>query len=259
MVFSNVNNISFGLSGSTRMTASFDDRLYEGALQANQAWFQGTVQMRVDSFYNDPLFFPYMDHGDYDVDRVAAGPLPGKFLVGIIGGTTSTNATSSFAHTWKLGLYSLNNGTQLNLFNSASLVISQSGVSRTNSQQDIQALYFGLRYLTFGQSAFSNSTDTYRGQFWAALMVSVAGQSLPHVSWVGQTQANSLGAGIAGISRNTNLSKAFVMIPMYGQRGAVTAAFPTAVVSSNITSNSANLSGFMPGMAHMDNVLSPAN
>lgn len=289
MVFSNSNGISFGMSGSSRITASYNPLAIGGAAIAGAGSFsagtvslsRGTSPFPVEAnFSNSTVLFDYPEPvGGFSngarINNTNSLPFSGlhnlpvffqpfqggpplvgfntdfrfgnwnMLMSGNFGSTnSSTNAGGggSFAYTLKLALYSVVGvtGSQLTLVASNSRVVSTnasgSGVSNFGA---------GVRRVIFSSNSWDVNGPLTRGQYWAALMVSLQQAGDARASFLAETMAPSgkfngnLGAGSVTGAR---------LGPFWGLYTNTTAAFPASVASSHIITSGGNLSyaGILP-------------
>jgi len=212
LVFSNSNNVSFGLNGST-ITATATGGGGGAAFtypyfNPYDAYVQVTGVLGSNSLYFQPFQCP-----NVQFDRIAI-PIYLSY-------TTNFSATLSFY--W--GLYT-RNGSTLSLLTDASTAAgSQLSFSTANS-----SLYHGIRLFTAG------ITDTLtEGQYYAALMsrITTAG-SAQSLSNLVVSQQNSSFSGIFGAASNSTVQYTRGL----GRFSATTSDLPASVALSQIQGNS---------------------
>lgn len=211
IVFSNANNVSFGLNGSTitaTATVSSTPAFTYPYFNPYDAYVQVTGVLGSNSLYFQPFQSP-----NVQFDRLAI-PIYLSY---------TTNFSATFSFYW--GLYT-RNGSTLNLLTDASTVFgSQLSFSTANS-----SLYHGIRLWTAG------ITDTLtEGQYYAAIMsrITTAG-SAQSLSNLVISQQNSSFSGIFGAATNATVQYTRGL----GRYSATTANLPSAVALSEIQGNS---------------------
>lgn len=211
LVFSNANNVSFGLDGSTitaTATVSSTPAFTYPYFNPYDAYVQVTGVLGSNSLYFQPFQCP-----NVQFDRLA--------IPVYLSYTTNFSATLSFY--W--GLYT-RNGSTLNLLTDVSTAAgSQLSFSTANS-----SLYHGIRLFTAG------ITETLtEGQYYAALMsrITTAG-SAQSLSNLVVSQQNSSFSGIFGAASNATVQYTRGL----GRYSATTANLPAAVALSEIQGNS---------------------
>jgi hypothetical protein len=212
LVFSNANNVSFGLNGST-ITATATGGGGGAAFtypyfNPYDAYVQVTGVLGSNSLYFQPFQCP-----NVQFDRIA--------IPVYLSYTTNFSATISFY--W--GLYT-RNGSTLNLLTDVSTAAgSQLSFSTANS-----SLYHGIRLWTAG------ITETLtEGQYYAAIMsrITTAGSAQSFSNLV-VSQQNSSFSGIFGAASNATVQYTRGL----GRYSATTANLPSAVQFSQIQGNS---------------------
>lgn len=212
LVFSNSNNVSFGLNGST-LTATVSNPNTAAAItypyfNPLDAYVQVTGVLGSNSLYFQPFQVP-----NVQFDRIAI-PLYLSY-------TTNFSATFSFY----FGLYTRNAST-LSLLTDASVAFgSQLSFSTANS-----SLYHGIRLWTGG------ITDTItEGQYYAAIMsrITTAG-SAQSLSNIVASQQNSSFSGIFGVASNATNQYTRGL----GRYTATTSDLPISVALSQIQGQS---------------------
>lgn len=212
LVFSNSNNVSFGLNGST-ITATATGGGGGAAFtypyfNPYDAYVQVTGVLGSNSLYFQPFQCP-----NVQFDRIAI-PIYLSY---------TTNFSATFSFYW--GLYT-RNGSTLNLLTDASTAFgSQLSFSTANS-----SLYHGIRLWTAG------ITDTLtEGQYYAAIMsrITTAG-SAQSLSNLVVSQQNSSFSGIFGAATNASVQYTRGL----GRFSATTSDLPAAVQFSQIQGNS---------------------
>lgn len=209
--FSNSPTISFGMNGQT-VTAS-------AAAAPNMSFWEnfhaptGAI-MQVASL-NTPWFFPLTE----------INPVPGAITIDSIGLGVSgaTNTSSVPAHTISLsvGLYKLNNSTQLTMINSFSL----STGTAASVDSAFLSWYAGVRHITMVSSRWSaQPVLTAGGSYWMGIAAATAGSSLALSFMGGGYNAPQNFSGEVGSSFTTR-----PMYPFFGAYSAVSAGLPAAV------------------------------
>lgn len=147
LVFSNSNNISFGLNSST-VTATWDPNIAFSYLNPLDAYNQAVGTFGVGSLFMQPVqFAKYVD-----CDRIA-------FPI-FMSNAANNNSTVALTLSMRFGLYTRSAST-LNLLTNLSTVLTfQSTLSTTNS-----SIYHGIRLWT---TAFSREIS--EGQYYAAIL-----------------------------------------------------------------------------------------
>lgn len=211
IVFSNANNVSFGLNGSTitaTATVSSTPAFTYPYFNPYDAYVQVTGVLGSNSLYFQPFQSP-----NVQFDRLAI-PIYLSY---------TTNFSATFSFYW--GLYT-RNGSTLNLLTNASIAFgSQLSFSTANS-----SIYHGIRLWTAG------ITQTLtEGQYYAALMsrITTAG-SAQSLSNLVVSQQNSSFSGIFGAT--TNATNQYTR--GLGRYSATTSDLPSAVSLSEIQGNS---------------------
>lgn len=212
LVFSNSNNVSFGLNGSTltaTATATAAAAFTYPYFNPYDAYVQATSVLGSNSLYFQPFQCP-----NVQFDRLA---------IPILVTYSTANASATLSFFW--GLYTRSVST-LNLLTDASTSFgSQITFGTSNS-----SLYHGLRLVTAG------ITDTLtEGQYYVGFMsrATTAGASLSFTNIV-ITQANSAYAGIFGAASNATDQYTRGL----GRFSTTTAALPSSVAFSQITGQS---------------------
>jgi hypothetical protein len=212
LVFSNSNNVSFGLNGSTltaTATAAGATAFTYPYFNPYDAYVQVAGVLGSNSLYFQPFQSP-----NVQFDRLAI-PI---FLT-----YSTTNASATLSFYW--GLYTRNAST-LSLLTDVSTVIgNQLTFSATNS-----SLYQGLRLLTGGIT----KTIT-EGQYYVGFMsrVTTAGSSVSFSNIV-ISQQSSAYSGIFGAAANATDQYTRGL----GAYSTTTAALPSSVAFSQITGQS---------------------
>lgn len=213
IVFSNANNVSFGLNGST-ITATATAATAAAFTYPYFNPFDGYVQV-TGVLGSNSLYFQPFQCANVQFDRLAI-PI---YL------SHSTNSTFAATLSFYWGLYT-RNGSTLNLLTDVSTAFgSQLSFSSTNS-----SLYHGIRLWTAGIT----KTLT-EGQYYAAIMsrVTTAGnaQSLSNLV---VSQQNSSFSGVFGVASNATNQYTRGL----GRYTATTSNLPSAVSLSEIQGQS---------------------
>jgi hypothetical protein len=212
LVFSNSNNVSFGLDGSTLTATATADAAAAFTypyFNPYDAYVQVTGVLGSNSLYFQPFQSP-----NVQFDRL---------VIPIYLTYSTANASATLSFYW--GLYTRSEST-LNLLTDASTVFgSQLSFSTANS-----SLYHGVRLLTAG------ITDTLtEGQYYVGLMsrATTAGASISFSNIV-ISQQNSSFSGLFGAASNATVQYTRGL----GRYSATTAALPSSVAFSQIQGNS---------------------
>jgi hypothetical protein len=215
LVFSNANNVSFGLNGST-ITATVSG---QGFTYSYYNPFDGYQQVTNTLGSNSLRFFP-VQFPNVQYDRIAI-PL---YL------SHASNSTFAATLSFYIGLYT-RNGSTLSLLTNNSIVTGlQTSFSSTNSVS-----YHGIRMITAGLT----NTLT-EGQYYAAFMsrITTAGnaQSLSNLV---VSQQNSSYGGLFGVSSATQTVSATQQYTRgLGQYTATTSNLPASVAFTQILGQS---------------------
>src|SRR5271166_1673157 len=238
VVFSNSNNISFGLNGSTvtgsaNLTGDYYDNLaviQPGATEiAPFSNFTGSAS----SLFVGPLH-GYGNMFPFDMTANTC------FFPDVsISGSTATMSLA-FTSRWNLGVYTLN-GSSLSLLNSASVTFGFGAAGANNST----GFAGGYRYGTFGTANWSSSpVFRFGSRYWVAWLWSSAG-ALNQTGFMAGASLFSTGqrSGLLGVSNLTATSNGAA--PFYGVYTAQTAALPVSI-GSNQLQKTASAAGFVP-------------
>lgn len=152
------------------------------------------------------------------------GPFPGNMTLNtleILAGAPSivtSSSASQWAITYRGGIYSLNNSTQLTLLNSFSTVFSSTSIASVNVAS-YNNLYSGFRWVTVGTGAWSSSPVlAYGVQYWMALVASQTGSNIGPQQLAIQRFPGILPGGMDGImSSSQNTGRAVGLYPFLGQ------------------------------------------
>jgi hypothetical protein len=212
LVFSNSNNVSFGLDGSTltaTATAAGATAFTYPYFNPFDAYVQVTGVLGSNSLYFQPFQSP-----NVQFDRLVI-PL---FLT-----YSTANASATLSFYW--GLYTRSVSTLNLLTNASTEAGSQLSFSTANS-----SLYRGIRLLTAG---ITNTLT--EGQYYVGFMsrVTTAGSSISFSNIV-ISQQNSSFSGLFGEASNATVQYTRGL----GRYSATTAALPSSVAFSQIQGNS---------------------
>lgn len=240
IVFSNSNNFSFGMAGSTvtasqgNLTGDVWDNAYAGGNAATQlTGFQYTGSHR--SLFVAPM------HDDLFPFNLSVST---NMIMFSISGST---ATMSVAHTSKylIGIYT-RNASSLSLINSFSTAWS-TGAGANNS-----SLEFGAKFFTVHSSQWSSEPVFVQGsRYYIAWLWSSAGGT------VGQTasaigQFKYLSAQASGTFGVSQAATSVGYAPFYGIYTVTTAALPVSISNNELNKANAN-AGFVPRMYMVGN------
>lgn len=218
LTFSNANGVSFGLStgaSAGTITAS----VAAAAVPELRHWnnFSPEPITTVTHTANSMWLFPLPS------DRVFDGNMTVETLrLGVIG---SISVTSAFSSTWRLGLYTLVNSTQLSLLNSVSQTFGVSG-NASNSNQFVN----GNRFVTIASSQWSVQPVLSQTQYWMGVIVNTSshsGSGAFQAALVGRT----LVSGLFGVSSSATQK----YYPFFG--AVNTSVFPASIAASAVANN----------------------
>jgi hypothetical protein len=242
VVFSNSNNVTFGLNGST-ITASITAA---GGAGATMAMYQNlgplnTISGALGTFvftgsHRSILVSPlHPQDGAFPAD-ISVSTL---WLNGSMSGSTATMSVA-YGSTIRIGIYTRNVGS-LSLENSASFVFSR-GANATNNSTDMA----GPRFIPFVSSAWSAAPVFRAGsQYWIATHWSSSGALNQSGNILGAGMGSTLQRqGTIGQSTATATSMGWGL-PFYGVYTATTAAFPASIGNAQLIKISAS-AGFVP-------------
>ena len=212
LVFSNSNNVSFGLNGSTltaTATATAAAAFTYPYFNPYDAYVQVTGVLGSNSLYFQPFQSP-----NVQFDRLVI-PLYLTY--------STANASATLSFFW--GLYTRNGSTLSLLTNISTAAGSQLSFSTANS-----SLYHGIRLFTAG---ITNTLT--EGQYYIGLMsrATTAGASISFSNLV-ISQQNSTFSGLFGAASNATVQYTRGL----GRYSATTAGLPAAVPFSDIQGNS---------------------
>lgn len=211
IVFSNSNNVSFGFNGSTVTASAAVPTLIHWNNFAPEV--SAVLGATADSMWLFPL--PY--------DEVFPGAMTLNTLNLGLSCSMSTATGSSYGSTFRIGLYTLNNSTQLSLLNSVSSSFSQTATS--NMSLFIQ----GPKFLTLHSSQWSVQPVLGQSHYWMGIILNTAGLS----TQISRSfQAASVGRSqVSGVFGNSNTGGH----EFYPFHGAVsTAGIPSAIAASAV-------------------------
>jgi hypothetical protein len=214
LVFSNANNVSFGLNGSTITATATGGGGGGGFTYPYFNPYDGYVQV-TGVLGSNSLYFQPFQCPNVQFDRLA---IP-------IYISQATNSTFAATISFYWGLYT-RTGSTLSLLTDASLAFgSDRAFSSTNS-----SLFHGIRLWTAG------ITDTLtEGQYYAALMsrITTAGNA-QSISNIVISQQNSSFSGLFGEASNATVQYTRGL----GRYSATTSNLPASVALSQIQGNS---------------------
>lgn len=133
------------------------------------------------------------------------------------GASTATTGTQ-WGVTFRGGLYSLVNSTQLSLINSFSTATSSASLNSTRSSS-YNNLFAGARWLTVGTGAWSAQPVLSAGvQYWMALVASISGSNMGPASVAIQRFPAAALPGMNGVMGSSqNATRAVGLFPFLGQ------------------------------------------
>lgn len=167
------------------------------------------------------------------------------FMMHMSGSQTATSAasvwSSSFSSSVSIGIYLLNNSSQLTLVNS----VSTSWSAPANSQNS--TLWAGPRFLTIHSSNWSSQPVlSYGARYWFGVLHGSSNFNNMGPAWLGQyLGASTQRSGTIGVSQTPNTSQG--MVPFLGIYSAGLSSMPTSLANSQINKVHA-LAGFTPGV-----------
>jgi hypothetical protein len=247
IVWSNSNNVSFGMNGST-ITATVT--VAGASPPTAQMWDNmgpgNTVSGAMGSFaytgsHRSLFVFPlHPNNGNIFPADISASTV---FMNGSHSGSAAT-MSSAASSTWRIAIYT-RNGVSLSLLNSGSFTY---GTNAGNA--NLSALIAGQRMIPFVSSAWSAQPVFRAGsQYWGAWFWSSAGQLNQTGNMLGLGQYSTLQrSGSIGVSATAGTSQGHS--PFYGIYTATTGAFPNAISNPELNKVSAS-AGFIPHIAIM--------
>lgn len=167
------------------------------------------------------------------------------FMMHMSGSQTATSATSawssSFSSSVSIGMYLLNNSSQLTLVNSA----STSWSAAANTQNS--TIWAGPRFLTIHSSNWSSQPVlSYGARYWFGVLHGSSNFNNMGPAWLGQyVGASTQRSGTIGVSQVVNTSQG--MVPFLGIYSAALSSMPSSLANSQINKVHA-LAGFTPGI-----------
>jgi hypothetical protein len=235
VVFSNSNNFTFGMSGSTRITASFSESTHSHATAAYSG-SNGSFTANTLSFGNLNGLSFYTSNGSI-VGSYTDGGGGGGGIAAAAGTQTATSGTIVFA-----------NSNNFTFGMSASSQITASFSESTHSHSTApSAIAAGTQTATSGTIVFANSNNITFGmsgssQITASFSQSVQTQASGAIAGSGFTSTTTAGTAVAGTHNSAGLSMAFPV--MLTTARASNDAIGLATAQSNVTwtVNSAGLS-----------------
>ena len=248
VTFSNSNNVSFGLNGSTvtasaNLTGDWYDNVARAQPVAPSSLAMGSMTNftgSASSLFVAPLH-GYGEPFPYDITANTV------FFPDVsISGSTATMSVA-FTSAWFLGIYTLN-GSSLSLINSASFSYGFAAAATNNST----GFAGGFRYLSASSNVWSSSpVFKYGSRYWLGWFWSSAGA----VNQTGILAGNfnfSTGqrSGLLGASNLTATSNG--PAPFMGIYTAQTAALPGSI-GSNQLQKTASIAGFVPHLIFANN------
>lgn len=210
VVFSNSNGVSFGMAGSSRITASISRanasfyECYHAELNTGTVFTQSTAANSSQGFSLQRMFFPY----DFTATRM-------DLLASVTGAGSTAGSITYYG-----GVYTRNVST----LNSASTTTfgqtwnSGGATSNTNSYSGIS----GIRWRTMAPQSWAFTP----GEYWFAFSISANGpaNSSPAITLYGQSSI-----AIGGVAGGNN-----DVIGLAGIFSAATGNFPSAIGLSDI-------------------------
>ncbi len=207
---------------------------------------------------SDPTL-SYWGYGDQNLDRIATSngtfflfPLvpftqmlfPGNMTVStalLDFSCSDSNASQSFTHSWKIGIYTIN-GATLSILNSVAVTWGSNQNSANTS------LFSGQRFLTIHSSAWSSSPVFSRTMYYVGMVGNTSGNSVDFsiegYNILGEEGIRSGTIGVGNTTGNTSMGWA----PWVGVSASsrnITAGLPTNIQLSQLVKTGA-LYGFVP-------------
>jgi hypothetical protein len=248
VVFSNSNNVSFGLNGSTvTASANLTNDWYDNiaVIQPNAT---GSGAMGVMSNFTgsaSSLFVaPLQGFGALFPFDITANTC---FFPDVsISGSTATMSVA-FTSKWVFGIYTLT-GSSLSLLNSGSMSFGFAADATNNST----GFAGGFRYGSFSSAAWSSApVFRYGSRYWLGWFWSSSGALNQTGSMAGAfIYSTGQRSGLLGVSNLTATSNGAA--PFYGVYTAQTAAMP-ASIGSNQLQKTASIAGFVPHLVMANN------
>jgi uncharacterized protein (UPF0333 family) len=216
LVFSNSNNITFGMSGSSRVTASYAGPNFD--FYANLPVFG--ISSSMGTTHGQLRFYPIDEQGPF------LGNITANTVLLLMSGTGGTASSSSHSYTLQLGIYTVN-GASLSLLNSVS---SSWGFTAATSAS---ANYVGPRFLTIHSSQWSAQPVLSQAIYVLGinLLSSNFGQQLSFLGGITRTTAMQF-SGTVGTSVATATSMGG--LPYIGVVTATTNAMPANMAFSDL-------------------------
>ena len=249
VAFINSNGMSFGMSGSTGVTATFAptgdwyDNLFADQPTATGSGAVGSMTNFTGSV-SSLFVFPLQGLGELWPFNITANTL---FFPDVsISGSTATMSVA-FTSKWFLGIYTLN-GSSLSLLNSMSVSFGYAGAATNNSTGFAGGLRFGT-----AQSSLWSTTPVFAAgsRYWAAWFWSSAGILNQTGMMIGNFNfSTGQRSGILGFNGSSSSTNGWA--PFYGVYSAQTAALPTVIGSGDL-GKTASIAGFVPHLIIANN------
>jgi hypothetical protein len=206
IVFANSNGVTFGMSGSSQITASVDTPIrYESGYSPHGDYPMVVGEMGQGTLAIDPDIFPNLT-----LNQIA---IPINF-------SHATNSTGSFTLSNWIGLYS-RNASSISLAHSTSF---STGITFSGTANSVS--HVGMRLLTYPWS-----TSVSEGRYWIAqIMRTTTGGANCSFSQYLASQINSSYLGVFGVA--TNATAQFTL--GQGLYSTSTTALPGNIPFSNI-------------------------
>ena len=220
--FANSNGVSFGINGST-ITASAAGGTGAAGIERHYislgpAYRTTNMNFALTVVSNKPHFLPFV------VDATSFNP---KIIRVAVSGVASNNR--SLVATWRMGLYSRVNETQISLWASDSYACSYTDSSQTT-------MWNGLQWLDF--VGLSNSTMNRAGEWVFAWHVSAYSRNATWANMMmcgDSTHPDPVGRMFANTWYSNRLT--YRVLPFWGQYSQTTTAMPGSVAMSQIYGN----------------------
>jgi hypothetical protein len=232
LVLSNSNNVTFGMNGSTITASALPGKpsmIYFQNFTARTFYVLSTSAMTRRVY-----FFPLRPQGVILEDMTLS--TLNLLMQAMFAGWS----TKAFTHQMDIGLYTLNNSTQLTLINSASFTWGSDAGNANYS-----SLYDGPRFLGYLSSMWSSTPVVSRGgHYWVGLLMQSQSGFVGLYSLFGTSMLDTAGYGSIGIS-NTLSTK--LNVPFFGISITTTTALPVSAANSQVSPGGNMIIPFMMG------------
>lgn len=225
VVFSNSNNVTFGINGNT-ITASIDNGV------APQRWKELAIrpvvsnQTNITAINGTPIFQPFYVDGVLTVSR--------------LNWEMSRSTSGSNHFTVLAGIYSYVNATQISLLGSASGSFSNTATASVS----------GLR--RFAVSGFDVSTLEPGGYVLGMIFTATATASMNYSLRGGLTNQLPVGAVNPGAD-SYNTATSYNWFPFFGRLTGASTAMPVSVADSQVRGQFTGASAALPWWVGMNN------